>query len=131
MNMESDVKIYPLFVFARRSDIERETGLILAGQLIVDIPKTRKKPKRREQRMIMEIMERLTAEARSGRMPEDAMVIGWPGGCRPANAVDADNDALLAAWAKDRITIVVRVDPRNDGQVRIDSDLLRQMKLLH
>ena len=102
--------------------------MILAGQLVVNIPKTRKKPKQREQQMIMEIMTRLTAEARSGRMPQDAFVVGWPGGCRPANALDAD--AVMQTWAKDRLTIAVRVDPRNDGQVRLDSDMLRQMDLL-
>jgi hypothetical protein len=122
-------EVYPVFVFGRRSDIERETGLTLAGQLFVDIPKTRK-PKRRQQQMIREIVQRLTAEARLGRMPEDAMVYGWPGGCKPANAVDTDNDALMAAWAKDRLVIAVRVDPRNDDHLRVDSDILLQMGLV-
>src|SRR5262249_23149637 len=110
----------PLFVFARRRDIEIENGLILAGQLVVDIPKT-KKPKRREKQMIAEIVQRLTAEARSGQMPDDAMIAGWPGGRPPANAVDVRNDALMAPWAKDRIIIAVRVD--RHGQPRVDSDM--------
>jgi hypothetical protein len=127
--MTEEQPTMPVFVFGRRSDIERETGLILAGQLIVDIPKT-KKPKRRQQRMIVEIVERLSAAARSGQMPADAMVYGWPGGCRPANAVDVHNNALMAAWAKDRITIAVRIDPRNDGHLRLDSDMLLEMGLV-
>jgi hypothetical protein len=122
--------IMPVFVFMRRRDIERENGFILAGQLIVDIPRSRKKPKRREQQMITEIVQLLSANAQSGQMPDDAVVYGWPGGCRPANAVDVDNDALMASWAKERIVIVVRIDPRNDGYLRIDSDALLQMGLV-
>jgi hypothetical protein len=117
----------PIFVFARRADIERESGLLLAGQLVVDIPKT-KKLKRRQQRMITGIVERLAAEVRSGRMPDDVfLVYGWRGGCRPANAVDVDGAALMEAWAKDRIVIAVRVDPRDDGHLRVDSDMALQM----
>jgi hypothetical protein len=129
MSASLEAPTMPVFVFGRRSDIERETGLILAGQLIVDIPKT-KTPKRRQQRMIAEIVERLTADARSGQMPADAMVYGWPGGSKPANAVDVDNDALMASWAKDRLVIAVRVDPRDDGHLRVDSDMLLQMGLV-
>jgi hypothetical protein len=126
----SEIPEMPLFIFVRRSDIERETGLILAGQLIVDIPKKTKKPKRRQQQMINEIMQQLTDGARSGQLPADTIVYGWRGGCRPANAVDVDNDALMAAWAKERIVIAVRVDPRNDGHVRVDSDMALQMGLV-
>jgi hypothetical protein len=119
----------PLFVFARRRDIEIEAGLTLAGQLIVDIPK-RKKLKQCYQQMIVEIAHRLTAEAQSGRMPDDAIVYGWAGGRgRPANAVDTDDDALMTRWAQESTVIGVRVDPRNDGLVRIDSDMRRQMGL--
>jgi hypothetical protein len=42
---ERDKPIMPLFVFERRRDIELEAGFVLAGQLIIDIPK-RPKPKR-------------------------------------------------------------------------------------
>jgi len=120
----------PVFVFMRRHDIERETGLILAGQLIVDIPKSRKKPRRREQQMVAKIVQRLTAAAQSGQMPDDAIVYGWPGRSRPANAVDVDDDALMASWAKERVVIGVRIDPRNDGYLRIDSDMMLQMDLM-
>jgi hypothetical protein len=121
--------IFPLFIFERRSHVEREAGFILAGQLIVDIP-NRKKPKRREQRLVTEIVQRLTAAAQSGQMPDDALIYGWPGGCRPAKAVDVDDDALMASWAKDRAVIGVRVDPRTDDYLRIDSDMALQMGLV-
>jgi hypothetical protein len=123
--------VMPVFVFGRRRDIEIETGLILAGSLIVDIPKGTKKPKRRHQRMIGDILQQLIDSARSGRMPDDAMVYGWPGGIRPPNADEiVDNDKLMAAWAKERVSIAVRIDPRNDGLVRLDSDVMRQLGLV-
>jgi hypothetical protein len=34
----------------------------------------------------------------------------------------------MASWAKDRLSIAVRIDPRNDGLLRIDSDMARQLK---
>jgi hypothetical protein len=104
--------------------------MILAGKLIVDIPKTTK-PKRRHQRMIAEIVQRLTEGARSQQMSGDAIVYGWPNNSRPPDAdATVDDDALMANWAKSRIVIEVRVDPRNDGKVRIDSDALRQMGII-
>jgi hypothetical protein len=48
---------------------------------------------------------------------------------RPPNADDIiSNDELMAPWAKDRLTIAVRVDPRKAGLLRIDSDMARQLK---
>jgi hypothetical protein len=119
---------FPLFVFFRRRDIELETGLILAGNLLIDLPKETK-PNREDDdsSMIAAIIQRLTDEAQSGRMPVDAVVNGWHGGHVPLDAVDTGDDAVMAAWAKTRLIIAVRVDPRNDGKMRIDSDMLRQM----
>jgi hypothetical protein len=117
--------IMPAFIFGRRRDVELEAGFILAGQLIVDIPKG-KKLNQREQQMITEIVQRLTAQAQSRQMPDDAIVCGWPGGSRPANAADVHDNALVESWAKDRVVIALRVDPREGGRVRIDSDIARQ-----
>jgi hypothetical protein len=116
----------PLFVFFRRRDIEREAGFILAGQLIVDIPK-RAKLKRRDQQMVAAIIQALATEANFSGM-QGNLIVGWPGGSRPSNAVDIDNDEIMAAWASRSVTIAVRVDPRANGHMRIDSDLARQMK---
>jgi hypothetical protein len=33
----------------------------------------------------------------------------------------------MAAWARNRLVIEVRVDPRSDGLMRVDSDLARQL----
>ena len=71
-----------------------------------------------------------SSAAKSGRLPADAMVYGWHGGGgRPPDAVDTDNDEVMLAWANTRLVIGLRVDPRNDGMLRIDSDMMRQMGL--
>ena len=123
----------PAFVFARRRDIELEAGFILAGRLVLDEPKpTRNDLPNHVSRMTVEIIQQLTAMARSGRMPDYAVTYGWPGGRRPPNADDiTGNDALMAAWARDRLTIEVRVDPRNDGVVRVDRGTMRQIGLVN
>jgi hypothetical protein len=123
--------ITPAFMFGRRRDIELETGPILAGMLVVDLPKDAKL-KRQHRRMIGEIVQRLTAAARAGQMPEDVVeVFGWRDGRRPDNADDfVNSDEAKGNWAKTRLTIAVRVDPRNDGNYRIDSDLLWQMGII-
>jgi hypothetical protein len=115
----------PAFAFARRRDIEIETGLLLAGNLIIDIAKGTK-PKRKHQRMIAELIERLTAEVRAGRMADNAVIYGWRGGRKPDNAAD---DAAIDRWVKTRIIIAVRVDPRDDGLTPIESDMARELGL--
>ena len=123
--------IMPAFVFLRHRHVEREAGFILAGQLIVDIPKGTKKLKGRHKRMIAKILRRLTTDAQSGFMPADALVFGWHGGSRPPNAVDTSNDQIMSAWAARSIVIVVRINPRNDGLMRFDSDALRRAGSKH
>jgi hypothetical protein len=59
----------PIFVFQQRSDIERETGLILAGKLIVDIPKG-KRLTRHQEELVAAIVQQLTARAQSGQIPD-------------------------------------------------------------
>jgi len=126
--MTNATSIMPAFVFVRRRDVELEGGYILAGQLIVDIPKT-KKLKKRDEQEIHRIIERLTADV--PRMPPDeaAVVFGWRGGVRPPSAVDTTNDKIMGAWAQRSLTIGLRVDPRKDGNPSVDSDMLWQMGL--
>lgn len=123
----------PVFVFARRRDIELESGFVLAGRLFLDEPKpTGEDMLDRVKRMTADIIQQLTAMARSGRMPDYAVTYGRPGGRRPPNADDiTSNDTLMAAWARDRLIIEVRVDPRNDGVVRVDSGTMRQIGLVN
>ena len=129
--MSDDDKIpTPAFMFGRLRHIEIETGLILAGTLVVDLPKDRE-PKRKQKRMINEIVQQLIAAVRAGQMSEHDEVFGWRDGRRPDNA-DAfvKSEEAQTNWAKDRLTIAVRVDPRDDGMLRIDSNLRKQMGLL-
>ena len=121
--------VMPAFVFERCSHVEREAGFILAGQLIVDLPKDTKIEGRHES-MIQSIITQLLAEARSGFMPADALVSGWPGGTKPDNAVDTDNDALMTPWADRSLNIALRIYLRDDGIVCTDSDMLAHMGLL-
>jgi hypothetical protein len=117
-------QVMPVFVFGRRRQIETETGLTLAGILIVDLPK-RKKPKRRDQRMIANIVEGITAEVKSG-LPDDAILYGWADGVRPPNADEIiGNDELMWGLAKTRITIEVRISP-HDGLICLGPTDLRQ-----
>jgi len=118
-------RTYPLFVFGRRCDIELETGLILAGMLVVDIPKGTKL-KRRHQRLVARIIQELLQHAQSGQMPHDALIHGWQD-ARPSNAAD---DSQIDSWAETRLHIAVRIDPRHDGLMRLDSDIRRQMGML-
>ena len=117
--------VMPAFVFERRQHVERE-GFILAGQLVVDIPK---QPRKRHMHMVTEIIANLTAAARSGSLPDSGLVVGWRGGSRPANAADIDDDEVMSAWAKQSLVIAVRVPPDGDHHIRIDSDTLAQMGL--
>jgi hypothetical protein len=124
------MRIMPAFVFGRRRDIELEAGFILAGQLFVDIRK-RKKLKPSHERKIGSIIQELLHLVQSWEMPETAIIYGWPDGKRPPDAdqIIDDND-LMAAWAKDRIGIVLRVSPRDSSEgLRLDSDLMRQAGL--
>jgi hypothetical protein len=43
------------------------------------------------------IVPRLTKAAQSGLLPHDGIAIGWRGGRELVNAVDTDDDALMAA----------------------------------
>ncbi len=131
--MKKTEQIMPGFVFARRRDIELEAGFILAGQLFVDIPK-RAKLKGHHQRMLDSILKQLIRMA--AEMPDDAVIYGWRDGCRPANA-DAitDNDELMAAWARDRCVVAVRVESKSRNNpdadlIRIDSDIAKQLGLI-
>ena len=116
-------QVMPVFAFMRRHDIELETGLVLAGTLIVDIPK-KTKLESHHQTMIALIIQHLTEWAKSGHMPHDGTAYAWPSGHRPPNADEiTDNDALMASWAKERIIVAVRIDPLDDGMLRVDGDM--------
>jgi hypothetical protein len=57
--------VMPVFVFARRPVIEHHGGLLLAGILVVDLPKPAKENKR-NMRLVEEIVQELIERAQSG-----------------------------------------------------------------
>jgi hypothetical protein len=118
----------PAFMFGRLRHIEIEAGLILAGTLVVDLPKDRE-PKRKQKRMVNDIVQQLIMAARAGQLGDETF--GWRDGRRPDNA-DAfvKSEEAKASWANTHLNIAVRVDPRDDGMLRIDSNLRKQMGLL-
>jgi hypothetical protein len=121
--------VMPLFLFARLPHIEREAGFILAGQLIVDLPKGAK-PNKRNTRLVEKIIDHLLESAESWTLGS-GVTVGWRDDQKPENAVREDDDAALTAWASTRLVIGVRVDPDPPGQMKMDSDLRRQLGLLH
>src|SRR5262249_46083196 len=100
--------IYPAFVFDRQPEIEHESNLLLAGDLIIDVPSDIEDWSSEQREMVTAIHLRLVSAARSGGMPEDSIVYGWPDGEKPANAVDVDNHALIDAWMSERTFILLR-----------------------
>ena len=76
--------------------------------------------------------DRLTAAVQAGQITEDTTeIFGWRDGRRPDNA-DAfvKSEEAKANWANTHLTFAVRVDPRDDGMRRIDSNLRKLMGLL-
>jgi hypothetical protein len=99
---------FPLFVFVRKIDIEREGGFILAGRLYVDVSKIKEPDRRQKKKVIAELIEMLAAIAQDG-MDDDALIIAWADGRKPANAVDVDDEALMQPWRGRTTHVEVRV----------------------
>lgn len=121
--------VMPAFLFVRQSQVELEAGYILAGHLIVGIPK-RSTLGRRDRRMIAEIIDHLKAAALSGALPANGHSIGWHG-ARPADAVARDDAQAWTAWEKRCTAISVRVDPRQDRFARVAREALKQEGVIH
>ena len=74
----------PDLIFGRRLDIEQETGLVLAGTLVTDIPKGAKLRKR-DQRLIQHLIRVLANEVKDS--PDLAETGIWRDGAKPADGV--------------------------------------------
>jgi hypothetical protein len=84
----------PNFIFARLIDIERDLGLVLAGALVTDIPRSRRNPSKRDMRVLAEIIEQLTAKALDDPDMFEAGI--WRSGSKPDGGANPpfDNDAV-------------------------------------
>jgi hypothetical protein len=101
------MSVFPVYLFERRheDEVEAQGALLLAGELFYNA--FGKRPKRRGWLEIEEIIRGLTADAKTGRLPD--VVIGWPGsGERPPNAVDTNEEALMAPWFDRAFKVEVR-----------------------
>ena len=91
----------PVFVFFRQRDIEIETGLTLAGKLIVDLPRS----KQLHQRFLAHLIEFLAEKV----TPDDTVIYGWPSD-RPDDADETlANDVLMTKWLSDCTLVPVRI----------------------
>jgi hypothetical protein len=97
-----------MFLFYRNDGIERDGGYLLAGKLVVDLPKDAE-ANEANKAMVASIAQELTQRARCRALAP--VTIGWERGERPPKGVDVDSDAALERWASDRFTIGLRVEP--------------------
>jgi hypothetical protein len=119
--------IMPMIYFSRSRDIELETDLLLAGELVLDIPRCCKLSQR-DIRETRAVIQELVRQVLAGEMPDDAVVIGWDP--KPDDGDETiDNDALMARWFETQHNITVRVS--RDDLVWFDSEILREMGLAH
>jgi hypothetical protein len=101
--------VYPVYVFTRRREIETPDR-ILAGRLSLN-NFAQRRLSHRARRELTEIIHGLTEDVQAGHMPDDALVVGWPGdGRKPANAADVADTAAMSSWTERAFTIFVRVD---------------------
>jgi hypothetical protein len=108
----------PHFIFGRDRAAEKAGGFILAGRLLTPFPK-RGKPSQAESDEIAALIQELTRMARED--PSIGEVGAWRGDIKPPGGLKPPfPKAALLARAKSCAVVVVRVDPRNDGRIRVD-----------
>jgi hypothetical protein len=105
--------VMPLFLFVREPDVEREDGLLLAGQLFF-VRNDSKWSLDEQERRIVTIMHPLIDAAEAGTMPATGAMWGWPGGTKPANVVNTNDEVRMSAWMRERRAIKIRI-PRGGG----------------
>ena len=119
-----------MFVFLRQSEVEREGGYFLAGCLFVDLPKDAESSEG-NQALVVSIIDGLLRQAIDGDLSD--VNIGCKRGDRFPDGLDVDDDAAMAAWAKDRLQIGVRVNPTDamGDNILLDTVTLRQLGFEH
>jgi hypothetical protein len=113
--------IYPVYMFERRQRDEN-SARILAGSLRLNNFGQRRLS-HRARRELAEIIRNLTADAQAGRLPENALVVGWPRhGRKPENAADVTDAAVMSSWTARAFTVAVRVDAHGNQTVIRERD---------
>jgi hypothetical protein len=115
----------PDFIFGRDKAAEAAGGFVLAGMLVTDIAKGDDARAQRDGPLIADIIKSLLREAR--RDPHLAEVGFWrdPTNRPPHGLKPPFPDDMMIARMDHCLTIAVRVDPRDDGMMRIDEELFR------
>jgi hypothetical protein len=119
----------PDFIFGRDKTTEEAYGFLLAGKLVTDIPK-HKQPSEDDQQLIAELIQWLAQTAQRDPDLDEAGV--WRDGVKPPDGLSPPfpDDAIQARV--DRCLVVgVRVDPRNDGFLRLDDVALAEIMGRH
>ena len=113
-HQDGDQRVMPRFAFARRFDLGREAGLTLAGNLTVDILKTRKT------HSLMKTScsptpsaSCLTPSRRASSQNDSRVIFGWPGGHGPDHMSMLKDTTALGAWMAERVTVDIRMRPRS------------------
>jgi hypothetical protein len=113
--------IYPVYMFQRRQRDEN-SARVLAGSLRLNNFGQRRLS-HRARRELAEIIRNLTADAQAGRLPDDALVVGWPRHDRkPENAADVTDAAVMSSWTARAFTVAVRVDAHGNQTVTRERD---------
>jgi hypothetical protein len=114
-------RTFPIYVFKRAHEIETPNR-ILAGQLHLN-NFGQPRLSHRARRELAEIIRNLTADAQAGRLPDDALVVGWPRhGRKPENAADVTDAAVMSSWTARAFTVAVRVDAHGNQTVTRERD---------
>jgi hypothetical protein len=126
----TDGERLPNFIFERDKTAEETGGFMLAGKLLTDISK-HTKPSAGDQQLISELVGHLTRAAERDPHMDRASI--WRSGVKPSDALVEGPafDAAISVRLKRCIVVGVRVDPRNDGFLRLDDGLLADVMGRH
>jgi hypothetical protein len=121
--------VMPLFVFERCPANELEADLVLAGDLVLDLPRRPAPLSEHDMRQLAMVVGLLSAKAQTGALPEGEMLVGWPGNERPANALDIDDREALAGWANRSLGVSFRLNDNGNGSKRFAFDVFEPTAL--
>jgi hypothetical protein len=116
----------PNVIFFREKAVEKAGGFLLAGRLVTDLPK-HEPPSESDLRDVIELL--IDGARRDPDMQEASL---WLGGGKPADALASPfPEAAMLARVKRCAVVVLRIDLRNDGLMRLDDSLLADIMGRH
>jgi hypothetical protein len=97
----------PDFLFGRDHALEHQGGYVLAGKLVTNIPKSRRKLTPKENRLISQVIRTLVHEVAMEPHLTEAGI--WLDGCRPVDGAQPPFDTEQVFRARTDACIVVGV----------------------